>query len=70
MLAVDVLVQAVVVADSILKEKKRRPHLTGMVAMFDEVGVLLRIAQIDSHRFIPMIGNWDQMRINRCPEFT
>ena len=70
MLAVDVLVQAVVVADSILKEKRRRPHLTGMVATFDEVGVLLRIAQIDSHRFIPMIGNWDQMRIDRCPEFT
>jgi len=69
-LAVDLLVQAVVVADSILKEKRRWPHLTGMVATFDEVGVLLRIAQIDSHRFIPMIGNWDQMRIDRCPEFT
>src|ERR1700679_2424922 len=70
MLAIEVLVQAVVVVDSILQKKRRRPHLTGIVATLNEVGVLLRIAQIDSHRFIPMIGNWDQMRINRCPEFA
>ena len=69
-LAVDVLVEAVVVADSILKQKRRRPRLSGMVATLDEVGVLFWIAQIDSHCFIPMIGNWDQMRIDRCPEFT
>ena len=70
MLAVEVLVQAVVVADSILKEKRRRPYLTGIVTMLDEVGVLLRIARIDSHRFIPAIGDRDQMRIDRCPEFA
>ena len=40
MLTVEVLVQAVVVVDSILKEKRRRPHLTGIVATLDEVGVL------------------------------
>src|ERR1700730_238309 len=70
MLAVEVLVQAVVVVDSILKQKRRRPHLTGIVATVDEVGVLFRIARIDSHRFIPAIGDRDQMRIDRCPEFA
>ena len=57
MLAVEVLVQAVVVVDSILKQKRRRPHLTGIVATLDEVGVLFRIARIDSHRVIPAIGD-------------
>src|SRR5258708_37849611 len=63
MLAVEVLVQAVVVADSILKEKRRVPHLSGLVATLNEVGVLFRIARIDSHRVIPAIGDRDQMRI-------
>src|SRR5580693_913554 len=70
MLAVEVLVQAVVVVDSIFKEKWRRPHLTGIVATLEEVGVLFRVAHIESHRFIPAIGNRDQMRIDRCPEFA
>src|SRR5580692_7603943 len=70
MLAVQILVQAVVVADPILKEKRRRPHLTGIVATLDEVGVLFRIARIDSHPVIPAIGDRDQMRIDRWPEFA
>src|SRR6202167_2928265 len=64
------LVQAVVVVDSILKEKRRRPYLTGIVATLDEVGVLFRIARIDSHRVIPAIGDRDQMLIDRSPEFA
>src|ERR1700676_92830 len=69
MLPVEVLMQAVVVADSILEEKRRRPCLTRIVATLDEVGMLLRIADIDSHRFIPAVGDRDQMRIDRRPEF-
>jgi hypothetical protein len=67
--AFEVLVQAVVVADSILKEKRRRPHLTGMIAAFDEVGVLLWVA----HRFPSLHSNdWQPGpdANNRCPEFT
>src|ERR1700684_4083821 len=70
MLAVQILVQAVVVADPILKEKRRRPHLAGIVTTLQEVAVLFRIARIDSHCFIPAIGDRDQMRIERCPEFA
>src|SRR5579872_1902481 len=70
MLAVEVLMQAVVVADSILKEKRRRPCLTRIVATLDEVGMFLRIADIDSHRFIPAIGDRDQMRIDCRAEFA
>jgi hypothetical protein len=40
------------------------------VATLDEVGVLFRIARIDSHRVIPAIGDRDQMRIDRCPKFA
>ena len=70
MLAVEVLMQAVVVTNSILKQKRRRPRLTGTVATLDEVGVLFRIPHIDSHRFIPMIGERNQMGIGRCSEFA
>src|SRR6202051_3240966 len=62
--------QAVVVVDPILEEKRRRPYLTGVVTTLDEVGVLFRIAHINSHRFIPAIGDRDQMRIDRRPEFA
>src|SRR5712692_9162962 len=46
MLTIEVLMQAVVVVDSILKEQRRRPHLTGIVATLDEVGILVQIAHI------------------------
>src|SRR5260370_18986621 len=70
MFPVEVLMQAVVVVGSILKEKGRRPHLTSIVATLDEVGVSLRIAHIDSHPFIPTIRDRDQMRIDRCSDFA
>ena len=70
MLAVEVLMQAVVVAGSILKEKRRRPGLIGLMAALDEVGMLARITHIDAHRFIPAVGDRDQMRIHRRPELT
>ena len=69
-LTVEVLMQAVVVVDSVLKEKRRRPYLTCTVTTLDEVGMLFRIAHIDSHRFIPTIGDGDQMRIDCRPEFA
>ena len=67
-LSVEVLVQTVVVIDSVLKEKRCRPRLTGVVATLDEVGMRVRIAFIDSHCFVPSICNPYKMRINPCPE--
>jgi len=67
-LTVEVLVQTVVVIDSVLKEKRCRPLLTGVVATLDEVGMRVRIACIDSHCFVPSICNTYKMRINPCPE--
>ena len=40
MLAVQVLVQAVVVVGAVLQQQRRRPLLAGRVAARDEVGVL------------------------------
>ena len=68
MLTVEVLVQAVVVVDSILKQKWRGPGLAGLMAKLDEVGVFAWIAHIDSHRFIPAIGDPHQMRIDCRPK--
>src|SRR6185295_10600632 len=54
----------------ILKEKRSRAYLNGIVATLDEFGMLLRIAHIDSHHFIPGIGDRNQMRIDCCAEFA
>lgn len=67
-LTVEVLVQTVVVIHSVLKEKRRGPRLTGVVATLDEAGMRVRIALIDSHGFVPSIGNAHKMRINAGPE--
>ena len=44
MLAVEVLVQSVVIAGSVLEEKRCRPGLTGQMTTLNEVLVLLRVA--------------------------
>ena len=46
MLAIEILMQAVVVTGAVAKEKRRRPCLTCIVATLDEVGMLLGIADM------------------------
>src|SRR5262249_42965929 len=68
MLTIKVLMQTIVITRFILQKKRGRSLLTRIMATFDEFGMILRIACIDPHRFIPSICNWNQIRINRCPE--
>ncbi len=70
MLAIKVLVQAVVIVHTVLKNKRRWPRLTGVMAPLNEIGVRLRIAHLNFHRFIPAIGDRNQMRIRRRPELA
>ena len=60
--------QAVVIVGPILEQKRCRPDLAGLMATLNEVLVLLRIANINTHRIVPTIGDWDKMRIDGRPE--
>ena len=63
MLAVKVLVQAIVVAGTVLQEQRRRLRLPRLVAAAKKRGVFGRIANRDSHRLIPAIGELGERRI-------
>ena len=65
MLAVQVLMQAVVVARSVLKEQRRRPYLARRVAALKKV--LMRIGEVhrDLHAFIPRIRNRHEVWVKR-----
>src|SRR5438477_8202996 len=52
-LAIEVLMQAVVVPRAVLKKQRRRTHLSCLVAKPDEVGVSVRVASLDSQGVIP-----------------
>ena len=54
-LAVEILVQAIVVSLGILKQQRRGLPLAGMVTSLEEVGEFLRIAGIDGQRGIPAV---------------
>ena len=65
MLAVDVLVQAVVVARPVLQQQRRRPALVGGVAARQVGGVVGGIAHGDPHRLVPAVGNLRERRVER-----
>src|SRR6516165_7597707 len=68
MLAIEVLVQAVVIADPILKQKRCRPDLAGLMATLNKVRVLFRVAEIDTHGVVPAIGDRDKMWVDSRPK--
>ncbi|MGY4230972.1 hypothetical protein ACVMIH_008333 [Bradyrhizobium sp. USDA 4503] len=68
MLAIEILVQAVVVALAILQQQRRRPRLFGVMAALQERRMRRRISDIDPHRLVPTIGCRGQPRIERRPQ--
>ena len=62
-LAVEVLMQAVVVVRSILEQERSRLALPGLVTAGDKVGVLVRIAHVDAHGLVPANGFRRQVRV-------
>lgn len=56
-LAVDILVQAIVVVLMVLKHQRRRAMLACGMAALDEGFMRLRITRIDTHGLIPAIGD-------------
>ena len=63
-LAIKILVETVVVVNTVLQEQRSRSELPRLVAARDEVGMLAGITHFDPHRFIPAIGDRNQMRID------
>ena len=62
MLAVEILVEEVVVAFAVLEEQGRRSKLACLMALLNEVGVLLGIAHIDAHHQVPVVGDGREPR--------
>src|SRR5690349_24921708 len=55
MLAVEILVQAVVVSRAVRQQKRRRPGLPGAMASIEKCRMDLGIAHVDAHRFVPAV---------------
>jgi hypothetical protein len=56
-LAIDVLVQAIVVAGAIAQQERRRPRLTRLMAAREERFVLGGVSYLDVHHRVPAVGD-------------
>ena len=63
--AVDVLMQAIVVARSVLQQQRGGLGLPGGAAALDVCGVVSREALIEPHLFVPAVRNVRERRIKR-----
>src|SRR6267142_5666398 len=68
MLAIEILVQAVVIVGPVPEQKRCWSDLAGFMAPRDKLGMLCRITNINSHRLVPSIGDRNKMRIDGRPE--
>ena len=68
--AVEILMQALIVAGGVLQEKRRQPHLARGVARLQIIGMRRRIAHGDLHALVPGIGVGHDPRIERGPQFA
>lgn len=64
-IAVKILVQAVEVARHILQQKRGWPCLTRLVTRFEKRLVIVGIALLNSHPFVPQVGDGREGRIER-----
>ena len=68
MRAVEVLMQAVVVAGPVAQQQRRRPRLAGAMAAAQELVMGRREPGFQLHRLVPAIGDRRQQRIERAPQ--
>src|ERR1700751_4296943 len=62
--------QTIVITFGVLQQNRRRLRLAGLVAAFEEVCVLLRIADIDRHRVVPAIAEGRKISVELPPELV
>jgi hypothetical protein len=65
MFAVEVLMQAVVVARSVLQQERRRASLPGGMATLEEGRVICGKTHPKPHPLVPAVGNRREMRVER-----
>ncbi len=70
MLAVEILMQAIIVAGAILQQQRRRTCLAGLVAAFEKRLMRLGITDMDPHRPVPTVSDGMELRIERRPQFS
>jgi hypothetical protein len=66
--AVEVLVQAIVVARAVLQQKRRRTRLAGRVAEREERGVRFRTARLKRHALVPGVRNRRKSLVKRSAQ--
>src|SRR5215212_636617 len=65
MLAIQVLVQTVVIACAVLEDQRCWLILSRLMTALYKFGIRRRIANVNSHRLVPTISDRNQMRIKR-----
>src|SRR5215475_2972447 len=68
MLAIEILMQAVVIALAIVQEERRWPGLAGAVTPLKKYRMLSRIAHVDAQSLVPAICDVGQRRIQRIAQ--
>jgi hypothetical protein len=68
-LAVDILMQAIVILSPVLQQQRRRPGLAGDMASLQKCLMALRITDVDAHGLVPAIGDIAKLRIERRSHF-
>jgi hypothetical protein len=63
MLAVEILMQTIVIASAVLQQERGRPDLSGGVAAGDKIDVPVWIAKVNTHCRIPPVSYGREVRI-------
>jgi hypothetical protein len=67
--AIKILMEAVMIAGTILEEQRRRAGLAGRMATRQKVGMIIRKAGFQTHPCVPAIGDGREVRIERRAQF-
>src|SRR5262250_315639 len=68
MLTVEILVQAIEIAGSVLQKQRRWLALSGYVAAGNEFSLILGISHIDAHEFVPAVRDRFEMWVQCFPQ--
>ena len=68
MLAIEILMETIEIARSVLQEQRCRPTLSGAMAALKKIGVRFRVLDINTHQLIPSVRDRLKMRIQCRPQ--
>src|SRR3569832_2546654 len=68
MLAIEVLMQAIVIAGAIAQQKRCRTRLSSLVAALQESAMHGRKPGLDLHRLVPAVGDGSEVGVERLAQ--